>query len=131
MATTAAEAAGHPAGKEKVEKRRALGRGLESLLPGPRVATGLSASAAVVPRLAGGAAVQGNRAAEETEVPHFVRDDKDQSDAREVAAAPADVSAVVEMNLASRVEAPPQAIEIHAQADWRTPSNMVLQLPPA
>ena len=37
MATTAAETAGHPAEKEKVEKRRALGRGLESLLPGPRV----------------------------------------------------------------------------------------------
>ncbi|MGO8794676.1 MAG: hypothetical protein ACLQLC_07625, partial [Candidatus Sulfotelmatobacter sp.] len=35
--TTAA--AGHPLEKkdEKVEKRRALGRGLESLLPGPRV----------------------------------------------------------------------------------------------
>lgn len=30
--------AGHPEkDKEKVEKRRALGRGLESLLPGPRV----------------------------------------------------------------------------------------------
>ncbi len=40
MTTTAAEnLAGHGVGKkeEKVEKRRALGRGLESLLPGPRV----------------------------------------------------------------------------------------------
>jgi ParB family transcriptional regulator, chromosome partitioning protein len=38
MTTTAAEkVAEHPAQKEKVEKRRALGRGLESLLPGPRV----------------------------------------------------------------------------------------------
>ncbi|MGA8430619.1 MAG: ParB/RepB/Spo0J family partition protein [Candidatus Sulfotelmatobacter sp.] len=38
MTTAAAEKAGtHPAEKEKVEKRRALGRGLESLLPGPRV----------------------------------------------------------------------------------------------
>ena len=27
--------------KEKVEKRRALGRGLESLLPGPRVVAGM------------------------------------------------------------------------------------------
>jgi len=37
MTTAAAEKAGtHPAEKEKVEKRRALGRGLESLLPGPR-----------------------------------------------------------------------------------------------
>src|SRR5712671_1949007 len=100
MATTTAEAAGHPAEKEKekVEKRRALGRGLESLLPGPRVVAGPAASAAVVPRQAGIAPVQGGPAAEETQVPfgelragsHFVRDDKDQSDAREVAAAPAD-----------------------------------------
>src|SRR5258708_8054587 len=40
MATTAENLAGRVAGnqeKEKVEKRRALGRGLESLLPGPRV----------------------------------------------------------------------------------------------
>jgi ParB family transcriptional regulator, chromosome partitioning protein len=35
--TTAAKATGSTAEKEKVEKRRALGRGLESLLPGPRV----------------------------------------------------------------------------------------------
>src|ERR1035438_841422 len=38
MTTSAAEnTAGRVADKEKVEKRRALGRGLESLLPGPRV----------------------------------------------------------------------------------------------
>ena len=40
MTTSAAEKlAGHAVEKkeEKVEKRRALGRGLESLLPGPRV----------------------------------------------------------------------------------------------
>ena len=38
MTTTAAEnKAGHPGEKEKMEKRRALGRGLESLLPRPRV----------------------------------------------------------------------------------------------
>jgi ParB family transcriptional regulator, chromosome partitioning protein len=42
MTTSAAEnrAAGRVADKEKVEKRRALGRGLESLLPGPRVVHG-------------------------------------------------------------------------------------------
>jgi hypothetical protein len=35
---TAGNVAGHPdKDKEKVEKRRALGRGLASLLPGPRV----------------------------------------------------------------------------------------------
>jgi ParB family transcriptional regulator, chromosome partitioning protein len=37
MTTAAAKATGSTAEKEKVEKRRALGRGLESLLPGPRV----------------------------------------------------------------------------------------------
>src|SRR5258708_26540144 len=40
MATTAENLAGRVAGnpeKEKVEKRRALGRGLESFLPGPGV----------------------------------------------------------------------------------------------
>jgi len=40
MTTTAA------ADKEKVEKRRALGRGLESLLPGPRAVTGAPGDAA-------------------------------------------------------------------------------------
>ena len=44
MTTTAAaeNKAGHPEGKEKekVEKRRALGRGLASLFGGPRVVTG-------------------------------------------------------------------------------------------
>jgi ParB family chromosome partitioning protein len=40
--------------KEKVEKRRALGRGLESLLPGPRVVA--SSAGAVAPGQGGGAA---------------------------------------------------------------------------
>src|SRR5579864_6801829 len=59
MTTSAAEkrAAGE---KGKVETRRALGRGLESLLPGPRV-------------VAGG---QSGGAAGKPQVPHFVRNDK-------------------------------------------------------
>jgi len=59
MTTSAAEkrTAGE---KEKVEKRRALGRGLESLLPGPRV-------------VAGG---QSGGAAGKPQIPHFVRNDK-------------------------------------------------------
>jgi ParB family transcriptional regulator, chromosome partitioning protein len=56
--------------EEKVEKRRALGRGLESLLPGPRV---------VVPSTeqggAGGPGQSGGGAGEK-QVPHFVRNDK-------------------------------------------------------
>src|ERR1700678_1043297 len=52
---------------EKVEKRRALGRGLASLLPGPRV-VGSSA----------GSAVQDTGHGGEKQVPHFVRSDKAQ-----------------------------------------------------
>jgi ParB family chromosome partitioning protein len=61
MTTSAAEnRAGRTGEKEKVEKRRALGRGLESLLPGPRVVTG----------------GQSGGAAGKQQVPHFVRNDK-------------------------------------------------------
>ncbi|MGA8346048.1 MAG: ParB/RepB/Spo0J family partition protein [Candidatus Sulfotelmatobacter sp.] len=49
--------------KEKLEKRRALGRGLESLLPRPRVVAGGAASG-----LTGGVGKQ--------QIPHFVRNDK-------------------------------------------------------
>src|ERR1039457_4876244 len=64
MTTGAAEnTAGRAGDKEKVEKRRALGRGLESLLPGPRV-------------VAGGAPGQSSGAAGKQQVPHFVRNDK-------------------------------------------------------
>src|ERR1700686_2055884 len=64
MTTSAAEnTAGRAGEKDKVEKRRALGRGLESLLPGPRV-------------VAGGAAPGTSGAAGKPQVPHFVRNDK-------------------------------------------------------
>ena len=64
MTTSAAEnTAGRAGEKDKVEKRRALGRGLESLLPGPRV-------------VAGGAAPGTSRAVGKPQVPHFVRNDK-------------------------------------------------------
>src|SRR5271157_274960 len=49
MTTSAAEKTGHLGEKEKSEKRRALGRGLESLLPGPRVVAGTAARAAATP----------------------------------------------------------------------------------
>src|ERR1700686_683094 len=61
MTTSAAENVAGPArDKEKVEKRRALGRGLASLLPGPRV---------VVPG-------QNSGADGKQQIPHFVRNDK-------------------------------------------------------
>ena len=58
--STAANTTARAGDKEKVEKRRALGRGLESLLPGPRVVSGGQS---------GGAAVK-------PQVPHFIRNEK-------------------------------------------------------
>ena len=63
---TAGNLAGHPEkDKEKVEKRRALGRGLESLLPGPRVVrppvtTSVPASAVPGSRATAGAKAPGS-----------------------------------------------------------------------
>lgn len=57
MTTTAAveKAIGHPAeNKEKIEKRRALGRGLESLLPGPRAVSGPAITVSAPPTPASG-----------------------------------------------------------------------------
>ncbi len=71
MTTSAAENLAGRAGekdKEKVEKRRALGRGLESLLPGPRVVPG----------------GVGQSGASKTQVPHFVRNDKVPAEATSV-----------------------------------------------
>ncbi len=56
--------------EEKVEKRRALGRGLESLLPGPRVVG--AESRTTVAEKASEIVVAGSR---ETEVSRFTRDD--------------------------------------------------------
>jgi ParB family transcriptional regulator, chromosome partitioning protein len=57
---TAGNLAGHPEkDKEKVEKRRALGRGLESLLPGPRVVRPAESSSAA--GVAPASAVPGSR----------------------------------------------------------------------
>ena len=55
--------------EEKAEKRRALGRGLESLLPGPRVvpSTQHPVPGAETPGVGDGAGEQ--------QVPHFVRND--------------------------------------------------------
>jgi len=62
---------------EKVEKRRALGRGLASLLPGPRVVSSPEPRVSNVER--GGAAgvpVHSSDGVGEQQVPHFVRNDK-------------------------------------------------------
>jgi len=80
MNTGAAEkAAGLPAEKEKMEKRRALGRGLESLLPGPRAVPGIRAAAPVAATAELGSAGQPG-AAVPTSLPvspPFAKDAKD------------------------------------------------------
>jgi ParB family chromosome partitioning protein len=84
--TSAAEKLAGPSGEkkeEKVEKRRALGRGLASLLPGPRVVVGQpsvvsrqpsAVSAASVPESEARAESSGG--AGEQQVPRFARNDK-------------------------------------------------------
>jgi ParB family transcriptional regulator, chromosome partitioning protein len=109
--------------KEKVEKRRALGRGLESLLPGPRV---------VPPAQSSGAGQQ--------QVPHSVRNDNSaQIDtAAEAARAGASVPHVAELRSAVPTQASSADVErdaagepitIQAMAEpARTPGNLVVNL---
>src|SRR5450755_2009420 len=119
MTTSAAEnTAGRD--KEKVEKRRALGRGLESLLPGPRV----------VP----GAPAQSSGAAGKQQVPHFVRNDKASSENPVGEAFAGTIQAVVDDAAATAVPTysdPPasdETITIYAQAESRMPGNLVVNL---
>ena len=140
MTTSAAENLAGRAGekdKEKVEKRRALGRGLESLLPGPLAVIGGQGGAASKPQ-----------------VPHFVRNDKTSVVRGE--AVPGTLRAVVEEGVEEESRAglpaphseaelrsagqpgaavptfgPPAAdetITIYAQAESRTPGNLVVNL---
>ena len=136
--TTAAEnLAGHPVmekKEEKVKKRRALGRGLESLLPGPRVVAAGS----------GGGSVQGSGNGGEKQVPHFVRNDNafggrdERSDGAVVDTLEPPASAAIEAGRTG-VSAPhepahhepmpheqmPEVISIRAEA---MPANMVANI---
>jgi ParB family chromosome partitioning protein len=87
---------------EKVEKRRALGRGLASLLPGPRVV------------------VQTGGDGGEPKVPHFVRDDKgeERNDKNEDRAGQPRAAVTT-------LEETPEVISISAEA---TPRNTVANL---
>ncbi len=115
---------------EKVEKRRALGRGLESLLPGPRVV----APTTTVPTS------ESSSGAGEKQVPHFVRNDKelgaDDSRVRNegaLGASLAESTTSQEMEAmraggpAPHLPAPhqPEVISIQGQA---MPSNLVINL---
>lgn len=155
MTSAAEKSAGHlgEKNKEKTGLRRALGRGLESLLPGPRVVGG-----------AGGAGSQGGGAASKPQVPHFVRNDNPLGDqalsdppvVRDDRASGYPVAGTIRAVVEDAVEAesavagelgsagqpgaaPPQpaptfegdadAISIYAQAEsGRVPANLVMQL---
>lgn len=93
MTTGAAEnTAGRAGDKEKVEKRRALGRGLESLLPGPRAVVGTARPAGAPTSTRGDATAAAGElrsagrpgAAAPTEVPNFVRSDKGHLDDKSI-----------------------------------------------
>jgi ParB family chromosome partitioning protein len=125
--------AGGPVEKEKIEKRRALGRGLESLLPGPRVVSGAAAPV----RDAGDGSGQ--------QIPHGltpVRNDKalggGDGAAGDRATAVGDTSAAVEgaglrpgwtAEAAVPTFGAGETITIQAVADTsRTPGNLVVNL---
>jgi ParB family transcriptional regulator, chromosome partitioning protein len=87
MTTTSAaeKLAGHSAiekKEEKVEKRRALGRGLESLLPGPRVVPEQASAVSHQPSAISAAPAAGSDASAEAggggeqQIPRFARNDK-------------------------------------------------------
>ena len=116
MTTTTATAVD----KEKVEKRRALGRGLESLLPGPRVVT-----APPVP----GSATPGK-----PQVPHVVRNDGHTGEVGEVPAVdPVVHGTAAELHPASPGMRPgtpsvEEDIAILGQSESRVHGNLVVNL---
>jgi ParB family chromosome partitioning protein len=118
--------------KEKAEKRRALGRGLESLLPGPRmVAVG---AATAVDRPGTGSVrvetpLQASGAVAEHGVPHFVRDVPEQGvGAGRVAAAETASRAAVQLREDSQAAAAAHP-ETAVQNAGRVASNMVSNIP--
>jgi ParB family transcriptional regulator, chromosome partitioning protein len=120
MTNTAAAEAGRSSDKEKVEKRRALGRGLESLLPGPRVV-------AAVPK----AAV----AVEPITIQAVVEDAAPSPSTVSSVAAAAELRSAGQPGAAVPTHALPHAasddetITISAQADTsRVPGNLVINL---
>ena len=151
MMNTAAE---HKAGdREKIEKRRALGRGLESLLPGPRVVGGTGVRPVTSP--AGTGADAGTVApAPHSSVPHPVAPHQAvaEAPAGTIQAVAADSAAAglppagqpgaavprprvttspistVDPTLDSAAQATDETITIYAQAESRMPGNLVVNL---
>ncbi len=144
MTTSAAEnTAGRVADKEKVEKRRALGRGLESLLPGPRVVGG-TAARPVAPPAAADAGLRAGMPAPHGSSPHVsapaagvpfggtiraVVGDLAEDAARAGAPAPHTPSSAAELRSGGQPGAAvDETITIYAQAESRMPGNLVVNL---
>ena len=146
MTTSAAETtAGRVADKEKVEKRRALGRGLESLLPGPRVVGGTAARPVVPPdpgsRVSAPAAAPGSFAhvpAPAAGVPfdgtiRAVVEDFTPSAELRSSGQPGAAVPTLESSLGSSLDPSglagvDETLTIYAQAESRTPANLVVNL---
>ena len=115
MATTsAAEKAAGQGEKEKVEKRRALGRGLESLFRGPR-AVARPASPPAVDESAGAAAPGGGK----TQIPHFVRDDNAPGESTAASLGPAVAQVIPEIRAV--VETAPHETPAGTAVDTQIP----------
>ncbi|MFZ0761074.1 MAG: ParB/RepB/Spo0J family partition protein [Candidatus Sulfotelmatobacter sp.] len=124
--TSAAEnLAGRPAiekKEEKAEKRRALGRGLESLLPGPRVVAPSPESRVPSVEPSSGPLQEGGDGGEKR-VPfdsHFVRNDKEGE-----GLAVSEMRASQELDATPEPHQPAEAISIQAMA---MPGNLVVNL---
>jgi len=136
--------------KEKMEKRRALGRGLESLLPRPKVVPPTPApiqteeqiphfvrndnpSVAVVPAEAGAAPIQqeqgGSRAEASAVIPMMqaVVETRSQSGGSEIG--PAHAGVLHTDGSQALAPAAAEEITILAQAEARLPGNLVANLP--
>jgi ParB family chromosome partitioning protein len=117
---------------EKVEKRRALGRGLESLLPGPRVVQPSAVSHQ--PSAIGAASVAADVAAidggdGETKVPRFARDDNRVARDDSSMGAPASEDMDATRAGAPALHEPEEVISIQAVADDRIVGNRVAHVP--
>jgi ParB family transcriptional regulator, chromosome partitioning protein len=140
--STAEKLAGHASEKkeEKVDKRRALGRGLGALLPGPRVVSSPES------RVASEASAEGSSGVGGQQVPRFARNDKALGDREdksggdigtleppgspELGASRTGVSDPHEPPVPTfEAYAAEEVISISAVADSRIPGNLVANLP--
>ncbi len=139
--STAANVAGQAGekDKDKVEKRRALGRGLESLLPGPRAVQSPSAHPVAqnaTLRPSSGQARVGQPAAAEQQIPRSARNDNvdvHSSGTAELRSAGQPGAAVPTQAASAPVrndidEGSEAGIELLGMAESRTPGNLVINL---